>query len=349
MGKSFIKLPKIGESIPKATLVSWLKDVGDEIEKGDPLIEISIDQVNSFVPSEFSGELKEKRFKIGDIIEPGEVIAEIENENEDEDEDEIDEGESNPENELNTNTQNLVEAGTKSAIKSSTVITNSKIGLIVKAIFKSSVAYFVSSGVIIASITWFIIETNADAEIAIETESNIQEKEVEAPLIPEQIIIPKSLEIIEEEVIPLPKKIKTPPVVKVNKIEKKKIEEDEEEELDIDVPFAVVEDVPIFPGCIGVEKYERRDCFTVQINKHIRRTFRYPEIAKEMGIQGRVYVNFIISKDGSITNIRVRGPDKILEEEAIRIISLLPRLLPGKQNGKPVRVPFSSPITFRLQ
>ena len=59
MGKSFLKLPKIGESIPKATLVSWLKDVGDEIEEGDPLIEISIDQVNSFVPSEFSGELKE--------------------------------------------------------------------------------------------------------------------------------------------------------------------------------------------------------------------------------------------------------------------------------------------------
>ena len=85
------------------------------------------------------------------------------------------------------------------------------------------------------------------------------------------------------------------------------------------------------------------------MNAHIRRSFRYPEIAQEKNIQGRVYINFIISECGYITNIRVRGPDKILEEEAIRIISLMPRLLPGKQDGKPVRVLFSIPITFRLQ
>ena len=85
------------------------------------------------------------------------------------------------------------------------------------------------------------------------------------------------------------------------------------------------------------------------MNKHIRKNFRYPEIAQEMGIQGRVYVNFIISKDGSITNIRMRGPDKNLEAEAQRIISKLPKMTPGKQRGRPVRVPISIPITFRLQ
>ena len=68
-----------------------------------------------------------------------------------------------------------------------------------------------------------------------------------------------------------------------------------------------------------------------------------------MGIQGRVYVNFIIAKDGQITNIRMRGPDNNLEAEAKRIISLLPQMIPGKQRGRPVRVPFSIPITFRLQ
>ena len=68
-----------------------------------------------------------------------------------------------------------------------------------------------------------------------------------------------------------------------------------------------------------------------------------------MGIQGRVYVNFIISKDGSITSIRMRGPDKNLEKEAARIIGRLPKMTPGKQRGRPVRVPFSIPITFRLQ
>ena len=68
-----------------------------------------------------------------------------------------------------------------------------------------------------------------------------------------------------------------------------------------------------------------------------------------MGIQGRVYVNFIIAKDGSITNVRMRGPDKNLEKEAARIISRLPKMTPGKQRGRPVRVPFSIPITFGLQ
>jgi protein TonB len=123
----------------------------------------------------------------------------------------------------------------------------------------------------------------------------------------------------------------------------------EEEFEDVDVPFAVIEDVPIFPGCEKVAKSERRECFQKQMNKHIRKNFRYPEIAQEMGIQGRVYVNFIIAKDGSISNIRMRGPDKNLEAEAQRIISKLPQMTPGKQRGRAVRVPFSIPITFRLQ
>ena len=123
----------------------------------------------------------------------------------------------------------------------------------------------------------------------------------------------------------------------------------EEEFEDIDVPFAVIEDVPVFPGCESVAKSQRRACFQEQMNKHIRKNFRYPDIAQEMGIQGRVYVNFIIAKDGSITNIRMRGPDKNLENEAARIIGRLPKMTPGKQRGRAVRVPFSIPITFRLQ
>ena len=108
------------------------------------------------------------------------------------------------------------------------------------------------------------------------------------------------------------------------------------EEDDIDVPFAVIEDVPVFPGCEKVKKEQLRACFQEQINKHIKRHFRYPEVAQEMGIQGRVYVNFIIAKDGQITNIRMRGPDNNLEAEAKRIISLLPQMIPGKQRGRPV-------------
>ena len=181
----------------------------------------------------------------------------------------------------------------------------------------------------------------------------------------------------DEEDIPITEQLKTPPppppppppapeVIEIvedeEEVEETVIESTESDEEmiiedivveddfeDIDVPFAVIEDVPIFPGCESVAKSQRRACFQDQMNKHIRKNFRYPDIAQEMGIQGRVYVNFIISKDGSITNIRMRGPDKNLENEAARIIGRLPTMTPGKQRGRAVRVPFSIPITFRLQ
>mgnify|MGYP001560986671 FL=1 len=67
-----------------------------------------------------------------------------------------------------------------------------------------------------------------------------------------------------------------------------------------------------------------------------------------MGIQGRVYVSFIINRDGTIGSVRMRGPDKNLEKEAERIINKLPRMTPGRQRGRAVKVPFSIPITFKL-
>ena len=185
-----------------------------------------------------------------------------------------------------------------------------------------------------------------------------------------------NIEDDDDEDIPITEQIKTPPpppppppapeVIEVvedeEEVEETVIESTESDEEmiiedivveddfeDIDVPFAVIEDVPIFPGCERVAKSQRRTCFQDQMNKHIRKNFRYPDIAQEMGIQGRVYVNFIIAKDGSITNIRMRGPDKNLENEAARIIGRLPKMTPGKQRGRAVRVPFSIPITFRLQ
>ncbi|SMG06139.1 M56 family metallopeptidase [Arenibacter troitsensis] len=116
---------------------------------------------------------------------------------------------------------------------------------------------------------------------------------------------------------------------------------------DVDVPFSQVEKVPIFPGCEDTENM--RDCFQKQIQKHIGKNFNYPEEAMEKGIQGRVNVMFVIQKDGSIGNVRMRAPDKILEAEAARIISLLPKMVPGEHKGKKVRVPYSIPITFKLQ
>lgn len=125
-----------------------------------------------------------------------------------------------------------------------------------------------------------------------------------------------------------------------------KVEEQEEEVI---VPFAIIEQAPIYPGCESVPKDQQRNCFQEKIERHVRDNFTYPQVALELGIQGRVYVLFEIDKDGSVTNLKFRAPDKNLEQEARRIISKLPKFIPGKQRGKPVKVAFSIPINFTIQ
>jgi len=222
---------------------------------------------------------------------------------------------------------------------------------------KNSSLYFVIGLSIVLLITWRVIEWKTYKNVYDYEALNIDEDEDEDVPITEQLKTPPPpppppppapviIEVIEDE-----EEIEETVIESTETDEEEIVEVVEviEEWEDIDVPFAVIEDVPIFPGCERVKKTERRNCFQEQMNRHIKRNFRYPEIAQEMGIQGRVYVNFIISKNGSITNIRMRGPDKNLEKEAQRIIAKLPRMTPGKQRGRPVRVPFSIPITFRLR
>ena len=222
---------------------------------------------------------------------------------------------------------------------------------------RNSSLYFVIGLSLVLFISWQAIEWKTYKRTYDYEALNVDDDDDEEIPITEQIKVPpppppppppapEIIEIVEDEEEVEETVIES---TETNEEEIVEIVEVEEEELDIDVPFAVIEDVPIFPGCERVKKSERRDCFQEKMNKHIRKNFRYPEIAQEMGIQGRVYVNFIIAKDGKITNIRMRGPDKNLENEAQRIISRLPSMIPGKQRGRPVRVPFSIPITFRLQ
>ncbi|WP_339628518.1 energy transducer TonB [uncultured Maribacter sp.] len=161
------------------------------------------------------------------------------------------------------------------------------------------------------------------------------------PAAPEIIEVVEDEEEVEETVIESTETSQDEEIVEVDDVIVDEIEED------VDVPFAVIEDVPIFPGCEN--ESDKRACFNSMIQKHIGKNFRYPEIAQEMGVQGRVSVMFVIQKDGSIGNVRMRGPDKNLEAEAARIINKLPKMTPGKQRGRAVRVPFSIPINFKLQ
>ena len=80
----------------------------------------------------------------------------------------------------------------------------------------------------------------------------------------------------------------------------------------------------------------------------MKNNFRYPQAALDMGIEGRVNVSFRINTDGTISILGVRGTDRILEDEAKRIISSIPKLIPGKQRDKPTAVTFAYPINFKL-
>ena len=113
---------------------------------------------------------------------------------------------------------------------------------------------------------------------------------------------------------------------------------DEEVVVEDDI-FVVVEENPQFPngGTAGLLQY---------LGKNIK----YPTIPQENGTQGRVTVQFVVNKDGSIVDVKViRGVDPYLDKEAVRVISTMPKWIPGKQRGVPVRCKFTVPVTFKLQ
>jgi len=102
--------------------------------------------------------------------------------------------------------------------------------------------------------------------------------------------------------------------------------------------FVVVEEMPEFPGG---EK---------ALRTYLATSVKYPTIAQENGIQGKVFVNFVVNKDGSVSNVKIaRGVDPAIDAEALRVVSALPKWKPGKQRGAPVRVSYTVPISFKLE
>ncbi|WP_341215365.1 energy transducer TonB [uncultured Wocania sp.] len=167
------------------------------------------------------------------------------------------------------------------------------------------------------------------------------------PAVVETITIVEDVEDVEETIIESTEANQNDAVeeriVDVSDVDVEEVDED------VEVPFAAIEDVPVFPGCEGQPRDKMKDCFQKKIQEHVVKNFRYPELATEMGIQGRVSVIFVIDSKGFTTKVRSRGPDKILEKEAERIIGLLPKMTPGKQRGRSVKVSYAVPIFFKLQ
>ncbi len=171
------------------------------------------------------------------------------------------------------------------------------------------------------------------------------------------------LEMVEEEIIP--QSIATPPppppppqATTVIEIVDDEEEIEEELELDMEVDqhteiefiesaveevveeeiFTIVEDMPSFPG--GEEA----------LFKYLGQNIKYPQIAKEAGITGRVFVNFVIDKEGNVTDVKVlRGIGGGCDEEAVRVVKNMPKWSAGKQRGKPVKVSYNLPIKFSLK
>lgn len=101
--------------------------------------------------------------------------------------------------------------------------------------------------------------------------------------------------------------------------------------------YDVVEEMPQFPGGPSA------------LFEYLSNNVQYPVSAKENGIQGREIVTFIVEKDGSISNAKVvKSVDSSCDKEAIRLVESMPNWIPGKQNGEPVRVKYTVPVTFRL-
>ncbi len=184
-----------------------------------------------------------------------------------------------------------------------------------------------------------------EEEIEIPITERIQEiKPPPPPPAPEKIEIVEDEEEIEETVLESTETDETE-AVEVEEIE----EIEEEEEMD-DVPFAIIEEVPVYPGCKGTNA-QKKKCFSENIQKHVNRKYN-TGLAGDLGLspgKKRVFVMFKIDKTGKIVDVRARGPHARLEKEAIRVISMLPKMTPGKQRGRSVGVKYTLPITLIVE
>jgi protein TonB len=189
-----------------------------------------------------------------------------------------------------------------------------------------------------------------------------------------------NLDDIEEEIIPItqqnqppPPPPPPPPVQEVIEIVEDDVEIEEELEMEdteadentvieaIEIEeevveeqiFTIVEDMPAFSGCEKISNKSERDaCTTQKIYKFLGDVQNYPEIAREAGIMGTVYISFVVSKEGKVGTVQVLkgvAGGAMLDKEAVRMISSLPKFTPGKQRGKAVPVKYTLPVKFTLK
>ena len=228
---------------------------------------------------------------------------------------------------------------------------------------KRSMLFFQVGMILVLFITWRAIEWKTYDKEAIDTgivdmnafeEEDVPITELNTPPPPPPPPPPPEPEVIEivedeeevEETI-----IESTETSQEDIVEVEEVEVYEEEEEIADVPFSVIEDVPIFPGCENENDNEaRRACMSEKVQQFVNRRFN-TDLGSELGLSGinRIYVQFRIEKDGSVSVLGARAPHPRLQQEAERVVDQLPDMQPGKQRGQPVGVLYSLPIVFRVQ
>ena len=120
---------------------------------------------------------------------------------------------------------------------------------------------------------------------------------------------------------------------------------------DVEIPFGIIDQVPVFPGCEGLAaNADKKMCMSKGVQELVGQNFN-TKLAHELGLKGRQRINvmFKINNEGDVVDVRARAPHPTLTEEAIRVIKTLPKMIPGEQKGKKVNVPYSLPIIFQVK
>ncbi len=164
------------------------------------------------------------------------------------------------------------------------------------------------------------------------------------PAAPEVIEVVEDEEEVEETVIESTETSQEEEIVEVEEVVVEEVEED------VEVPFAVIENVPVFPGCEKGDNNAKKACMNEKITKFVAKNFD-TDLAGELGLSGiqKISVFFKIDKNGEIVDVKARAPHPRLEQEAKRVVGKLPKMKPGMQRGKAVRVPYYLPIKFQVQ
>ncbi len=229
-----------------------------------------------------------------------------------------------------------------------------------KADLSKRTLLFLQIGLILVLLTSYLIiewKTFDRAEIEKETMSlgGLDEVDVPITILPDVIpppvipepeildIVPDDEDVIEDNIAP--SEITDDPIYEPSDIEEAPTEEPIEP-----VPFRLIENVPVFPGCEGLNSNEERsECMSEKISQFVNKRFN-TNLGNQLGLKGvnRVHVQFKIDEKGNIVETLSRAVHPKLEEEAKRVINSLPKMQPGKQRGKPVPVIYTLPIVFQV-